>query len=181
MARFFISDLHIDDDRFYIFNRPFNSLKEQQQVLIDNWNNNIKEDDEVWFLGDFAVTDEGVEFASLLNGQKHLIVGNYDEPRLDLLSKYFLTIQDNKNLLLSNNEVVYLNHYPGSCSSSKFSLCGHIHGTWKVQRNMINVGLDAWNYKLVPEENIKHLYNAIKNYFDANVFAGELESNKKTC
>ena len=46
---------------------------------------------------------------------------------------------------------------------------------------MINVGLDAWNYKLVPEENIKHTYNAIKNYFDANVFAGELDSNKKTC
>jgi hypothetical protein len=45
---------------------------------------------------------------------------------------------------------------------------------------MINVSLDAWNYKLIPEENIKFLYNAIKNHFDINVFAGELDSNKKT-
>jgi len=58
-----------------------------------------------------------------------------------------------------------------------FNICGHIHGLWKVQRNMINVGVDAWHFIPVSEEQIIFYMNGIKKHYDANVFAGELEPN----
>jgi len=46
-------------------------------------------------------------------------------------------------ILLCNEEEVYIDHYPTNGKSDIFNVVGHIHGTWKVQRNMVNVGVDA--------------------------------------
>ena len=59
----------------------------------------------------------------------------------------------------------------------KFNLVGHIHGLWRVQRNMINVSVDAWGYKPISVETILTTKNAIEQFYDGNVFAGELDCN----
>lgn len=180
MKRFFTSDQHFGDDRFEVFYRPFKTLEEQHEIIINNWNSLVSAEDEVWHLGDVATKDEFIPLLSQLNGVKHLIIGNYDEPRLDLLKPYFKSIQKDKVLQLSSGEEVYLNHYPTHCISTKFNLTGHIHGLWKVQRNMINVGVDAWNYLPVSEDQIKFCMNAIGKFYDKNVFAGSLDANYPT-
>ena len=63
------------------------------------------------------------------------------------------------------------------------NVCGHIHSLFKVQRNTVNVGCDAWHFEPVSINKLLFIINAIHNYFDENVFAGELEcnlSNKKS-
>ena len=40
-------------------------------------------------------------------------------------------------------------------------LCGHVHNKWKTKDNMINVGVDVWDYKPVSLDEILKLYNEI--------------------
>lgn len=177
MKRFFVSDMHFGDDRFNVFYRPFKTLDEQHKTIIDNWNAAINPEDEVYVVGDVAVTDDALKYVDQLNGKKILILGNYDEPRpLELLQQKFEKVCTSMTIEI-DGETVNLTHYPAEAYSNHFNIVGHIHGLWKVQRNMINVGVDAWNYLPVSEDQIKFCMNAIRKFYDVNVFAGELYAN----
>lgn len=39
-------------------------------------------------------------------------------------------------------------------NDGRWLLCGHVHEKWKVWENMINVGVDVWNFKPVSVEEI---------------------------
>lgn len=174
--RWFISDPHFNDNRFNIFFRPFTSVEEQNETLIKNWNSVVGVNDLVYVVGDFTTNDEGVKYLDRLNGIKILVVGNYDQPRLGLLISKFESVVENCQIEINGKEV-WLNHYPTLAVPNKFNICGHIHSLWKVQRNMVNVSVEAWNYTPVSEEQIIICMNAIEKHYDANVFAGELYSN----
>ena len=53
---FVIADPHFGDPNIIKFeNRPFPSVEEMDQTLIDNWNYRVEEpDDTVYVLGDFS-------------------------------------------------------------------------------------------------------------------------------
>ena len=34
--------------------RPFSSIEEMDRILIENWNNKVNEEDDVYILGDFS-------------------------------------------------------------------------------------------------------------------------------
>lgn len=187
--RFFTSDLHFGDDRLNLYGRDlmFKSSKEVDEYIIRKWNEVVSEKDLVIVLGDVSITKEGLDNINLCNGEKWLIKGNYDinvneggtakyEINDNILSKYFTKIL-NDLVIVIGNEKVYLNHFPTNCKSEMFNITGHIHGTWKVQRNMINVGVDAWHFVPVSEELIKFQINGIRNHYDQNVFSGELLAN----
>jgi calcineurin-like phosphoesterase family protein len=175
---YFTSDHHFGDQRFNLFHRNFIDTKEQENTLIEYWNSTVGKDDTVYHLGDFAYNDESIEIISKLNGKIHLIKGNYDDPRpQNKLKELFESVQDDLIIKL-NGESIYLVHYPEKGRKDMFNIVGHIHGLWKVQRNMINVGCDAWHYKPVSEEQIKFTIEAIRKHYDINVFAGELDCNK---
>lgn len=175
---FFTSDQHFGDDRFSILFRPFNNLKDMHTSLIDSWNSVVEPDDIVYHIGDFAVTDDALKYIKYLNGEIHLIKGNYDDPRdEELLLKYFKTVQDEMTIKIDGN-LIHINHYPEQASPDAFNIVGHVHGAWRVQRNMINVSCDAWHWRPVSMDEIKLGITAIKKFYDANIFAGELEVNK---
>lgn len=186
--RYFTSDIHFDDDRLNLFGRDllFDNKEDFDKHIIKTWNETVKEDDIVFVLGDVALSENGLENIGKCNGIKFLIKGNYDEKETakydvsdDLLLKYFKKVAKD-GFIKINDEKIYLNHYPTNCKKEFFNLCGHIHGTWKVQRNMINVGTDAWHFKPISEEMIKFQINGIRKHYDENVFAGELEANLKS-
>jgi len=176
--RFFSSDSHYGDDRFNLFYRPFKTVQEQEDYLVEKWNSVVGPNDEVFHLGDFATTNKGLDVVERLNGKIHLVMGNYDDPRpMAKLNKLFATVVVNADLKLKNGEMVHLNHYPGKAVANKFNIVGHIHGLWKVQRNMVNVGCDAWNFLPVSEDELIFCMNAIRKFYDKHVFAGELPAN----
>jgi len=180
--RYFCSDIHFGDKRLNLFQRDiqFKTRDEFDINMIRNWNNVVSDEDIVYVIGDVVHDIEKVDILSQLKGYKILIIGNYDEKHTDILKNYFDEIYENLIINIEGIGNVYMNHYPEKAHPDFFNIVGHVHALWKVQRNMINVSVDAWNFQLVPEESIKFLYNAIKNYFDINVFAGELNVNKKT-
>ena len=66
------------------YRRPFASVAEMDQEMIDRWNSVVSpgNEDEVWHLGDFAVRQTAERVARLLgslHGRKHLVVGNNDD------------------------------------------------------------------------------------------------------
>lgn len=187
--RFFTSDLHFGDDRLNLYTRDllFKNSKEVDEFIIKKWNEVVGEKDLVIVLGDVSMTKEGLENLNLCNGEKWLVKGNYDinvddggtakyEINDKILSKYFSKIQ-NELYVKIDGEKIYLNHFPTNSKKELFNITGHIHGTWKVQRNMVNVGVDAWHFTPVSEELIKFQINGIRNHYDQNVYAGELISN----
>ena len=83
MARnFFIADTHFGHDAIIRYeNRPFKDTKEQEEILIRNWNAAVEPEDTVYVLGDFGMSDSKAETMRLceaLNGKKILVMGNHD-------------------------------------------------------------------------------------------------------
>lgn len=87
MTTFLISDLHFGHRNILHIGkgRPFNTIEEHDQALIDNWNSVVKAGDLVYVLGDFSIEtsiDKIREPLSKLNGMKHLILGNHDRKKI---------------------------------------------------------------------------------------------------
>lgn len=54
--KYYISDLHLFHNRILEkFNRPFSSVEEMHEVIINNWKNKVKDDDTVYILGDIGM------------------------------------------------------------------------------------------------------------------------------
>ena len=81
----FTSDLHFWHKNICKYcNRPFETMEEMNQALINNWNSVVKEDDTVFVLGDmgFCGYDKLEPLMSQLNGKKYLIQGNHDSDKI---------------------------------------------------------------------------------------------------
>jgi calcineurin-like phosphoesterase family protein len=57
--------------------RPFSSVEEMDETLIQNWNSTVGRNDAVYHLGDFA-WDRGRRWQNALNGNISLLQGNHD-------------------------------------------------------------------------------------------------------
>jgi calcineurin-like phosphoesterase family protein len=78
---FFTSDTHFGHARIIeLCNRPFASVEEMNEAMIDNWNSVVGPKDSVVHLGDVALGPwvEWDGILSRLNGFKSLVVGNHD-------------------------------------------------------------------------------------------------------
>lgn len=61
-------------------NRPFSSVDEMNNTLINNWNSRVKRRDKIFVLGDFCfgASSHAEEILRNLSGYKVLIMGNHD-------------------------------------------------------------------------------------------------------
>jgi len=82
-SKFYTSDSHFGHPGMLSFGgRPFASVDEMDQFLMDQWNRTVGPDDIIYHLGDFAVGDrDPVRIKRIFNelkGRKYLILGNHD-------------------------------------------------------------------------------------------------------
>jgi len=87
MTTFLTSDLHFGHRNIIRIGkgRPFDSIQEHDEALIENWNSVVKPGDIVYVLGDFSIEttiDEIRKPLSRLQGSKHLILGNHDRKKI---------------------------------------------------------------------------------------------------
>lgn len=88
---YYIADTHFDHKNIIAFdNRPFFTLAEMNNTLIENWNNKVSKTDTVFILGDFCWSkeDRWIEILSQLQGSKILIQGNHDLKQMSAALKY---------------------------------------------------------------------------------------------
>lgn len=83
MTVWFTADLHFGHARIIeLSHRPFGSIEEHDQALMDRWSACVRPDDIVWVLGDLAIEGKwkhGLEAIQSLPGRKRLITGNHDQ------------------------------------------------------------------------------------------------------
>lgn len=179
---FFTADLHFGDERMKLFPRPFDHAMQCANTIIGNWNKVVGDDDMVYVVGDFAVDKDWLKIAADLKGEKILLKGNYDTLPYDEYLKYFSHVLDCMTLNLNNpdNEEhlqVNIQHYPGKSLKEYFNIVGHIHGAWRVQKNMLNVGVDVWHYSPVTVEEVFFMFGGIRNFYDQDVWVGDHPAN----
>lgn len=184
MAKWLTSDWHFGDDRWDLLQRPFKNTTESFQVVRDNHNKLVSKDDTVYFLGDAlyqkADPKKWIPKIDELNGKKILVKGNHDVFDNDDYKKVFQEIiEEGKGVDLTIDGLdCYLTHYPSQGKLKKFNLVGHIHGNWRVQLNMLNVGIDAHHLYPVPFEKVAFYYEAVCKYYDKDAFIAYDPLNK---
>ena len=97
----FISDTHFNHEGILGFKdyigkpvREFANVNEMNEAMMDNWNSVVKPNDVVYHLGDVLFGENKVDWMEAnfnkLNGTKHLILGNHDNPKF--LAPFFKSI-----------------------------------------------------------------------------------------
>ena len=188
MTRLFTSDLHFGHANIIRYcNRPFADVGEMNEGLVANWNEVVGADDEVWVLGDVAMgpIHESLSFVGRLAGRKVLVAGNHDrcwaghgpasEKWIDVYrdAGFDAILQGAVTTTVAGIEVRCC-HFPyagDSRDEERFVaerpaddglvlLHGHVHEKWRTNGRQINVGVDRWNYRPVPEATLVGLISA---------------------
>lgn len=169
-----ISDLHLFHNRVLEFEkvaRPFSSVEEMNEHIVDSWNNTVKKRDTVWVLGDVCFgKPENLAIMDRMVGQKNLILGNHDEFNIQEYAKYF------KNIAACRKYDGYiLSHIPIHESQFyrfKGNVHGHLHSNrvqrcvmqetgigmyseWVDDTRYFNVSCEQLNFKPMPWSEIK--------------------------
>lgn len=130
--RFLISDTHFGHTKMCDFKRddgsplrPWATVSEMDEALIENWNKVVKPGDKVYHLGDVAIPRSGLKCLSRLNGSKILIRGNHDIFKIRDYLQYFKDIRGTAVI-----ERYALSHVPvhEKCIERwKANIHGHLH------------------------------------------------------
>jgi calcineurin-like phosphoesterase family protein len=166
---YIISDLHVNHKSIIGFSqRPFKSVNEMNEAIIDNWNSVITHNDRVFLLGDVMFSREFDEILKLLlktlNGKIILILGNHDVPLEKLFKKNQYRVPDHKLFIIGHildtkvdfgcNTFIksVMCHYPlyswNASMNGRPHFYGHVHNnTIKNDKvNHYNVSAEVLNY-----------------------------------
>ena len=69
--------------------RPWDTAEEMDEHLVKVYNERVKPNDKIYFLGDVVINRKALPTLARLNGDKVLIRGNHDIFRDDEYRKYF--------------------------------------------------------------------------------------------
>ena len=134
--KYYIADTHLGHEKCLEFDpRPFLSIEEHDQAIIDKWNKIVKDEDHIYVIGDFAYRNKQpvISYVSRLKGHIHLVRGNHDKRR----EQYESCFESVDDILVIEDETyrphcqVTLCHYwtpfgPGQRHGG-FMLHGHTH------------------------------------------------------
>ena len=185
MKRWITADWHLGEDRFAIMQRPFNKPLEMIECLLQKHNERVAPDDLVYVVGDvcYQKTPALLYDVAKFNGRKIVVRGNHDSVFTDdqLLKFFEQVIPEGEGIEMEVAGIpVYLTHYPTQSRKDRFNLVGHIHGAWKYQLNMFNVGVDANHFAPHDlDEIVPFAFKASSEYYDDDVWAAYHESNSQ--
>lgn len=159
------SDTHFNHSNIIKYcNRPFHSVREMDEILIENWNKVVKPTDKVYHLGDVYMKASKGYIESILqrlNGRKRLILGNHDVGKDQILQRYFEKISVWRDF---KDHGVLLTHIPlhkDSIIRERINVHGHIHqrhvltSTGSKDKNYFCACVEHTNYTPINIEEIR--------------------------
>lgn len=160
---FFTSDTHFGHDNIIIHDkRPFKTVQEMDETIIENWNKTVKPIDEIWHLGDFCFrADKPASwYLSKLHGRIHIVWGNHDDKEAKKFSHLFSSTQDSKYLRI-NGQKITLYHYAQrswrAMQKGAWMLHGHSHHNLPDYGKSLDVGTNGHNYTPISFDMIKEI------------------------
>ena len=166
----FTSDSHFYHANIIKYcNRPFASVEEMNEKLIENWNSVVGKDDLVWCLGDFCLGPDQKkhipELVSKQNGRINLILGNHDHNSVKFYyDAGFNRVYDRKVII---NDFVILTHAPLMFLNDNtpfFQIFGHVHDSElypTFAKTSCCVCVERHDYKPISWKKIKAEYEKL--------------------
>lgn len=154
----FSSDFHFCHDNVIKYdNRPFSTIEQMNNAIIDNYNSLVDDNDDFYFLGDFCFNIKRTEeFLLRLKGDKYFISGNHDDNRTIKLFEKHGTYLGNLAEININKQAIVLCHYAlrtyrGSHKGA-WHLYGHSHHSLFEDPDSLSfdVGINGKNYNYSP-------------------------------
>lgn len=163
------SDWHFGHANIIKFaQRPFSSVEEMDEIMIQRHNAVVKPNDKFYCLGDIAFRRDVLErVLPRLNGKKRLILGNHDNEDMSFYSRYFEKIMGWRQF---NERGVFmvLSHVPLHKSGFDYrsdrpavNVHGHIHARRIDDPHYINACVEWTDYAPVHFDTL--IKNARKN------------------
>jgi calcineurin-like phosphoesterase family protein len=151
---FVIGDTHLGHENILKFKSGdsylrgrFDSIKEHDDCICDNWNSTVRDQDIVYLLGDVGFGD----FSAVrrLRGRKRLILGNHDSPSHPLLVEVFGKRMGVWRMFPEYRCV--LTHIPihlgdTTCGKYDYNIHGHIHDNPSPTEKHICVSCEQVDY-----------------------------------
>lgn len=133
---YYIGDPHLGHAAIIrLCSRPFQTVEEMDETIIENWNRRVTNGDTVFVLGDlmFRNKKSPAEYLSRLKGHKILILGNHDASWIwQEGARKYLDTDISMMELVDHNRKVVLCHYPmltwPNVRSGAYMVYGHLHG-----------------------------------------------------
>lgn len=172
MRIFYTADPHFGHANIIrMCQRPFSSIDEMDEIMIQNWNSVVHNDDTVYIVGDFCHRNDKspAYYLARLKGRKILVRGNHDKWIENNLAaaEMFESITNLTHVYdpSLNGHHISLCHYPLMTWPGKkesFMVFGHIHNDtsqyfWpyiKENERLLNAGADINHYTPVMLEQL---------------------------
>ena len=153
---FFTADTHFGHKNILkLCNRPFETIEEMNETLIENWNHRVSGMDTVYIVGDmFFRCSDAEAILRRLKGKKRLIVRNHDSSWMNKvdLNRYFVSV-DRLLEISDGKHALTLCHYPlltWNHAKKSYMIHGHIHADTSAdyfplicnRSNVLNAGVD---------------------------------------
>lgn len=129
---YFVGDLHLGHAGIITFNddngkkiRPFATIEEHDETLINNINSVVKPEDRLYFLGDIVINRRHIAQIGKINGRKKLIKGNHDIFKLSDYTPYF---EDVSAYRIYPNSGIICSHIPVHPSQLEHRFVLNVHG-----------------------------------------------------
>lgn len=127
---YLIADTHFGDEAILRYeNRPFASIEEMDEAIIQNWNSLVTQEDTVFVLGDVSAyaMEKTSAIIHRLHGEKYLIMGNHDTAaEADYLACGFAQVSRYpiiyENFWILSHEPLYINR-----NMPYANIFGHVH------------------------------------------------------
>ncbi len=198
MTYFLTSDTHFHHRNVISYcNRPFKSVEEMNEKMIERWNDRVTDKDTVFHLGDFGLGNKKnlSPIAARLKGNKVLLKGNHDNLTLTAYRMMGFICPNFKDIspqiVIQGDETLYrCCHYPYADPLFKeeryldrrpvrpakddivpycdILICGHVHEKWKFKDHMVNVGVDQWDFAPVSIDELENYL--VRKYVDDRRF-----------
>jgi calcineurin-like phosphoesterase family protein len=151
------SDPHFNHQNIIRYcDRPFKDAYEMNEVLIARYNDRVKGNDKVYFLGDvyFGGKNDAEKILARLNGKKRLILGNHDNLEDGVLKKYFQRIYLWR---VFRDEKMIFSHIPlhPNQLGESINVHGHIHEKLMNDPKYVNACVEHSDYAPIPFEEIR--------------------------
>ncbi len=155
---YFTSDWHFGHKAILKYRKEFKTIEEHDNTFIKNFNKVVTKRDRVFFLGDIAFTEEGLEkLKELRFCHKILYLGNHDTLSTEKYLEYFDEVHAIKSY--KNFWVTHCPIHPQEMRNRKGCIHGHLHNSILDDPKYFDVSPEKHNYELID-------FQDIKEYFD---------------
>lgn len=169
---YFISDPHFGHRNIISFTdyegniiRPFSSIEEHDNLIIENINKKARVQDKLFILGDVAFKNSDLKILDRINTKKRILIkGNHDLQKLKDYSKYFKDIRAYK--MLPKHGLIF-SHIPihPSQLENRFNhnIHGHMHANKIDDKRYLNICPEQVGYEILELEEILQMVGKNEN------------------